>query len=316
MINATEDDVIPPEATRKLATALGMADRVEWIEGLGHYTAMARLPEVVQQTVEFFATDLPDDVGPPEGAARSTTGNSRNSDPLIQVANLVAQTGSMFSAPVDAGGGKHLELHATVTDRQGKSYQGQLYLVRGADSRFRLQWQVPVLGAATLGQGDYPWMATPAIVYRGTEAEINPRDLKGRNPLAFVQPDYLARLHMVAGAMRTLPLAPHILEEVVQVNYEPAADHQAAIRITPRQTTNPEDLVRILFAEDGTTPRQITFSLAGFRGRVTIDAWQPHLACDKKCFQPPAHRAVQEVTSANVYRLFATLFNSALRWTD
>ncbi len=26
--------------------------------------------------------------------------------------------------------------------------------------------------------------------------------------------------------------------------------------------------------------------------------------------------AVQEVTQANVYRLFATLFNSAMRWTE
>jgi hypothetical protein len=33
-------------------------------------------------------------------------------------------------------------------------------------------------------------------------------------------------------------------------------------------------------------------------------------------FQPPANLAVQDVTRANVYRLFATLFHSALRWAE
>jgi dienelactone hydrolase len=66
MINATEDEVIPPTATRKLATALGMADRVDWLAGLGHYTAMTRLPEVVRQTVDFFAVGLSADASLPE----------------------------------------------------------------------------------------------------------------------------------------------------------------------------------------------------------------------------------------------------------
>jgi hypothetical protein len=71
-----------------------------------------------------------------------------------------------------------------------------------------------------------------------------------------------------------------------------------------------------LFAENGATPRQITFSLAGFHGHITIDTWQPQMVCAEENFQPPANLTVQDVTPANVYRLFATLFNSALGWTD
>ncbi len=44
MLNAAEDEVIPRQCTVKLAEALGIADRVVWFDGLGHYTAMAELP--------------------------------------------------------------------------------------------------------------------------------------------------------------------------------------------------------------------------------------------------------------------------------
>ena len=66
MINAGEDEVIPRECTVKLAEALGIADRVTWFDGLGHYTAMAELPRALRMTAEFFAQDLPE-------GARATT---------------------------------------------------------------------------------------------------------------------------------------------------------------------------------------------------------------------------------------------------
>ena len=59
MINAADDEVIPRACTRKLAEALGMADRVRWLPGLGHYTAIAALPDVLHAAVDFFAADLP-----------------------------------------------------------------------------------------------------------------------------------------------------------------------------------------------------------------------------------------------------------------
>ena len=59
MINAGEDEVIPRGCTVKLAEALGIADRVNWLDGLGHYTAMAELPRALRMTAEFFAQDLP-----------------------------------------------------------------------------------------------------------------------------------------------------------------------------------------------------------------------------------------------------------------
>ena len=63
MINAAQDEVIPRECTEKLANALGIGDRVVWLEGLGHYTAIAELPRALRMTADFFAQDLPKGVG-------------------------------------------------------------------------------------------------------------------------------------------------------------------------------------------------------------------------------------------------------------
>ena len=61
MINASQDEVVPRRCTEKLAEALGIADRVVWLEGLGHYTALAELPRALRITADFFAQDLPEE---------------------------------------------------------------------------------------------------------------------------------------------------------------------------------------------------------------------------------------------------------------
>ena len=64
MINAAEDEVIPRACTEKLASALGIKDKVVWLEGLGHYTALAALPQALKSAVDFFAEDLQADAVP------------------------------------------------------------------------------------------------------------------------------------------------------------------------------------------------------------------------------------------------------------
>ena len=54
--------MIPRACTEKLANALGIGDRVVWLEGLGHYTAIAELPRALRMTADFFAQDLPEEV--------------------------------------------------------------------------------------------------------------------------------------------------------------------------------------------------------------------------------------------------------------
>jgi dienelactone hydrolase len=89
MVNAAEDEVIPPACTERLASALGIADRVVWLQGLGHYTALAKLPQILETMADFFGQDLPPglEVRPPAPAART---------PLELVASLVQQAATLL----------------------------------------------------------------------------------------------------------------------------------------------------------------------------------------------------------------------------
>ena len=64
--------------------ALSADRRPVWLDGLGHYTAMAELPSVLQRLVEFFGQDMPPglEVAPPVSQSRA---------PLDVVASLVGQ---------------------------------------------------------------------------------------------------------------------------------------------------------------------------------------------------------------------------------
>ena len=89
MINAAEDEVIPRDCTERLAAALGVSDRVVWLDGLGHYTAMAVLPQALNQTADFFAQDLPPGVKPAEAVTPRQTPQQRIAGVLLQVAQMI-----------------------------------------------------------------------------------------------------------------------------------------------------------------------------------------------------------------------------------
>ena len=91
MINAGEDEVIPRACTEKLASALGIQERVVWLDGLGHYTALAALPKALKTAVDFFAQDLPAD-------ARQPAVNAIAQSPRQKLVHLLQQCWSLAGA--------------------------------------------------------------------------------------------------------------------------------------------------------------------------------------------------------------------------
>ena len=81
MMNAAEDEVVPRACTEKLATALGIGDRVVWLEGLGHYTALAALPRALKTANDFFAQDLPADAARPQPSAAAKSPRKKSCPP-------------------------------------------------------------------------------------------------------------------------------------------------------------------------------------------------------------------------------------------
>jgi hypothetical protein len=58
MLNGRVDEVIPPEAARRLWDAAGRPP-IEWFD-CGHYSAVGFLLPGIRKAVEFFAQDMPE----------------------------------------------------------------------------------------------------------------------------------------------------------------------------------------------------------------------------------------------------------------
>ncbi|MGQ9576860.1 MAG: alpha/beta hydrolase family protein [Thermoguttaceae bacterium] len=303
MVNAAEDEVIPRACTERLASALGIGDRVEWLEGLGHYTAMAALPQVIQRMVGFFGEDLPAGVkGPPAGSPAT---------PAQIVLGLLQQAVGFLAAEPSEGRCHFAELNVAVRPASAEPYEGRVLVIRGTQGRFKLHCRLPGIGDLAIGQGAYPWMASARkTLFRGVAGgQTGPRD-----PLAFAEPAHLLRIRVLAGALAGALLAPDILEPLASVREEPAAEGRRAIRVDLKQGSRIG--LGLLLKEDGKTPEQLSFEAPGVKGSVRFTGWQINTVAHEAMFDPPAGLKPQDVPAVQLRRIFSAMFNFAMEKTQ
>lgn len=303
MINAGQDEVIPRQCTEKLASALGMAERVVWLEGLGHYTAMVALPRALQTTADFFAQDLPAEARPALPRAPATA--------LEKVALLLRQAGAVLVREPAAGRCHFVELDVSVTLEDGRNERGWLRLARGSHNKLSLRLRLPELGEAALGQGAFPWMAcAEKVVFKGTSAPDTPPG----DPLAFADPQCLLKLQALGGALAGIALVPATLERWVGVSEEPGEGGAPAVRIT--RNDRRQDQARLVFCKDGVTPRSLAFEVEGVRGTVLFRGWQVDTIAHDSLFEPPRDVPCRRVDNEDLYRMFSALFNFAVEYFE
>ncbi len=302
MVNATEDDVIPRACTEKLADALGIGDKVVWLEGLGHYTAIAALPQTLRRTVDFFALDMPD------GAKAPDSQQPAGGTPAQTLAAIVQQAAGFITTGPKAGRCHLVDLAAKVTDKQGKKYEGRARLVRGAEHRFRIEVQAPVVGQVALGQDDRPWIASAKTVFRGRE-----RGDAARDPLAQADPKYVAKVRALAAGLSGLLLVPGMVEQALDVRNDSDPGGPNAILVTMKEKKR--NTVRIVLDRDR-RPISAAFDVDGVRGEVAFRAWQTDTVAPDELFQPPAGLAVREVDPADLYRIYSAMFDFLMEMTE
>ena len=128
MINAAEDEVIPRACTEKLATALGIKGKVVWLDGLGHYTALAALPQAMKTSVDFFAEDLP--------AGNRPANSSRLHLCPQGLVQLLQQCLQLLDAEPKQGHCHLVDLELQLELKDGKKFAGRVRLAR-PESRVR-----------------------------------------------------------------------------------------------------------------------------------------------------------------------------------
>jgi len=298
MFNGTEDRVIPKPCAQRLAAALGISDRVEWLEGLGHYTAMAALPEILSKTVDFFAQDLPPRAAIAPAPPKSPT-------PTMIVSRLLRDVSTLISVePADER--CHLvDLGINAITKDGKPIDASVQLVRGHGRRFRLSVDArrPLAIAAALGDDGTPWLASDGkAVFRGS--------LGPDQPPPPVDPQYLMKLQVASGAVAGAAMAPSLLDGLVTLQEDKTVENARAVRITLKR--DPGDWARLVLKQDGRSPDRLEFEIDGVRGTVVFRAWQINTLAQGPLFAPSVGLPVTEVRRADVQRMFASLFDFAM----
>jgi len=304
MINAAADEVIPKACTEKLAVALEIKDKVVWLDGLGHYTAIAALPQALGRTADFFALDLPPGVKPSQPAVAAP------SSPRAAVLALLQQGVEFFSVEPAVGRCHLLDAEVSAVGKSGEKVEGRLRLLRGPQGKFQIHCKIPKLGEAALGQGAFPWMASgEKVVFAGKL----PEGTKPADPLVHVQPKHFVPLKMLAGGAAAIALVPDTLDRWVTIADSTAGDG-SAVQITGKGRGN--ESIRLELKDDKTTPAGATFDVQGYRGKVVFHAWQLNGVATDALFEPPANVPSREVDAADLQRMFAALFQFAVESLD
>ncbi len=312
MINAGDDHVVARGATEKLAAALGIAERVVWLEGLGHYTAMAALPQVMKRTADFFAADLPADADEPvvadaSSAATEKNGSEEKSTPLGRVVELVGQVAKLVGLVPKEGRCHYVDVAAEVTLLDGSQHVGWVRFIRGHGHRFRLEAELPEVGRLAMGQGEYPWMAAgDKVVFEGTE---DPMDES--NPLAFAAPEHLLKVKMASSALGAVALAPMALEQWIRVSQEAADDTSVTLQIAEAGGKKPAVATLMVDAADS-TPRRAEFKVPRADVAVDVRVWQIDTVGPAELFEQPAGPPTKAVSQRQITRMFSAMFNFAM----
>jgi len=296
MYNAAEDDVIPRPCTEELAEALGIKDKVRWLEGLTHYSALAALPKVLGGVCDFYAVDLPPSV------VKAEPKLPKNS-PQNSVAQLLRDLSrAIFFPDDDTANCCFVSLEASGTQFKQKA---TLRYVRSGGGRFRLEGVLPDLGKVALGQGEFPWMLSRnGVLFKGS------KDAKaGRSPLAFADAKAIGKAQGLTGILTGFALFPSAMDVLASFESKNTADGGITIQMEGKSKDVKGGVALLALSQDGGAPRSLRLQMREAVTDVTVKEWQMNGPATPELFEPPQSVNIVVVSQEDLQRVFSAFFN-------
>jgi isopenicillin-N N-acyltransferase like protein len=303
MINAGEDEVIPRASTEKLASALAIKDRIIWLDGLGHYTALAALPRALKSAVDFFAQDLPADA-----AVLPTV---KKALPRQEFVRVLQQCWQIVGAEPKQGHCHCADLDLHVTLKDGKKYDGRIRIVRGPKAAFDADLNLPgLVDDVSLGNSKSPWLSCKEKLFLGVRKSHDPPVDMSKS----LSPEVQKGMAIAEGLVNGLVMAPEILEQWLSIDELPSKiAGERIIRVLRRGVQH--DGVLLFLQADG-SPVRLEADLQGASGGVTFRSWQIDREVGKPLgpalCDPPLGPSVEEVPAADLTRMFSAVLNFAV----
>jgi len=301
MICAEKDEVIPPECGRQLAEAAGISGHVTWLQGMGHYTAMAVFPQIMKDVIGFFGADVPSSWHPPEGNSEKTP---------VELLGLFLSGFSALAGGQPSPGTAHMAGIDAETKADGKTYRLAFDYVNGGPGRFKLSGEFPVVGKAGLGQGDYPWLTGGGTtVFCGTaEPSTN------RTAAALIAPQRMMRYRVAVGALAGAALSPEALKQYYTLTESCGTNGERAVEVKVDHKKT-KGTLNLTFAKDA-TPLSAAWAFGNVSGKARFTHWRLNAVADDSVFDAPQGLPQRAVRQEDLLRMFAAVFEFAMETTE
>lgn len=297
MICAEKDEVVPPEASRKLAHAAGFEEQITWLSGYGHYSAMARLPQILVDVGGFFAANVPASWVPPVANGTKT--------PIDHLGVFLGGL-SAFLDGVPEEGTAHLLGGEASFAFGGKPQTFAFDFANGGNGRFRLIGDFPKIGKGGLGACDYPWLVgKDGVVFCGTK-ELE----AGRTANVLISPHRWMMFKMASGLLGSVALSPEALQKYLSLTSLDSVDGKKRIRADVRVKKTHGTLDLTFVGDD--TLSAVEWSFGKTQGEVTFRYWRLNSAVDDSFFDPDHEYVRYEVLQGDLLQVFASLFEYVL----
>ncbi|NLG01119.1 MAG: hypothetical protein GX565_13350, partial [Lentisphaerae bacterium] len=295
------DQVVPPACSRRLAEAAGFADRVTWLNGMDHYSAMAGFPQIMEEVVAFFGNDVPAAWQPPQ------TNGEKSASELL---------GGFLSGLSALLGGEPAEERAHMAGVtaevtvDGKRYAAAFDFLRGTRGRFKLTGTFPEVGKAGLGQGAYPWLiGAGKRVFCGTEGNSNALAVA-----TLIQPQRLMKMRVAVGALAAASFSPEALKQYYTLGELKRSNGERVVEVKVDHKKT-RGRLELTFSADG-TPLGASWAFGEAVGTARFSHWRLHAVTDDALFEPPPDLPRHAVLQEDVLRMFAAVFEFAVEATE
>lgn len=296
LYNAENDEVVPPECTEEFAEKIGMKGKVKIIPGVGHYTAIVVLPQLLGDLAAFFGDDTV-----PAPKPISVTGDQavirevfRN---LSRLVRFNPEPGHCF----------YIDADFSYEQNGDTVAKGSLTAARGDGNQYKLVLKgkkLPVkLGTLQNGYDTAPWIvSTDGSIFRGS---IDP---EGKSPADFFSPavrnyrDTLAGIFDMAAMGMLAPLKKFCK---LELKTDSDGNRQVEVNIENR------DFIHIYLKPGTTDPARLVYQSRKSGGEVVFNQWSLDAPGASRLFAPPAvpDNKVTEVSEQDLNRIQAAIVN-------
>ena len=283
MYNAEKDELVIPSSSLALAKAMHLPDaQHHWFAGLGHYSAIAQLPNMLGDLGVFFGVD-------------------EKKSPKVAKQPVLKLMLSSIAELLKFGPGMMLDLDFEAWKEAEKTTSGKIIYRKGSDKKlyFNLAVTYPKLPVQKLllGENASPWLASEKVVFYGKKEP-------GAVEEHYSLPSYklFQMLPLISGMFNIAASNPEILKQYADISLEKEGEEGEYIKGVVH---NKQKISFEIYPDAAKKrPGLVVVHLKKTEIKVVVHQWEVMQNISEKLFAPPENLPRQDVAVTELVDMF------------